>query len=100
MVRRYGRGEDGLMFGSVHTNMALEMVYWLQKTHFAGHVYFDTFPRNEDPVGEAEYNIRKFKELWYKAEALRDSGWATLCKTYPPHSIPCNVDNHPTFLET
>lgn len=33
------------MFASVHTNMALEMVYWLQKTNFAGHVYFDTFPR-------------------------------------------------------
>jgi hypothetical protein len=26
--------------------MALEMVYWLQRTKFAGHVYFDTFPRS------------------------------------------------------
>lgn len=70
----YGRGEDGLMFASVHTNMALEMVYWLQRTKFAGHVYFDTFPRNEDPVLEAEYNIRKFKELWARAGRMRDAG--------------------------
>eukprot|EP00283_Hemiselmis_rufescens_P014056 CAMPEP_0173466676 /NCGR_PEP_ID=MMETSP1357-20121228/73733_1 /TAXON_ID=77926 /ORGANISM="Hemiselmis rufescens, Strain PCC563" /LENGTH=308 /DNA_ID=CAMNT_0014434749 /DNA_START=20 /DNA_END=946 /DNA_ORIENTATION=- len=70
----YGRGEDGLMFGSVHTNMAFELVYWLQKTKFAGHIYFDTFPRNEDPVKEAEYNIRKFKSLWHKANHLRELG--------------------------
>ncbi len=39
-----------MMFGSVHTNMALELVYWLQRVKFDGRVYFDTFPRNEDPV--------------------------------------------------
>jgi len=70
----YGRGEDGLMFGSVHSNMALELVYWLQRTDFKGHVYFDTFPRNEDPVKEASYNIQKFKSLWHKANLLRELG--------------------------
>ena len=29
-----------------------------------GHIYFDTFARNEDPVREAEYNIRRFKYYW------------------------------------
>ncbi|CAK0890887.1 unnamed protein product [Prorocentrum cordatum] len=62
--------EDGLMFGSVHPLMALEFVMWLQKTDYKGHVYFDTFP-NEDPVREAEYNIRRFKALWRRAERLQ-----------------------------
>jgi len=44
---------------------------WLQKTDYKGHVYFDTFPRNEDPVREAEYNIRRFKALWRRAERLQ-----------------------------
>lgn len=42
--------EDGLMFGSVHGTMALEFMRWLQRVGFDGHIYFDTFPRNEDPV--------------------------------------------------
>lgn len=66
--------EDGLMFGSVHPHMALEFVRWLQKTGFDGHFYFDTFPRNEDPVREAEYNIRRTKALWQKAAKLTQEG--------------------------
>lgn len=30
--------------------------------------------QNEDPVHEAEYNIRKFKALWARAKALTDAG--------------------------
>lgn len=37
-------------------------------------MYFDTFPRNEDPVREAEYNIRTFKAAWTKASALAADG--------------------------
>ena len=59
--------EDGLMFGSVHPSMALEIMYQLYKTEFKGHFYFDTFPQRSDPVKEAEYNIRKVKEFWYAA---------------------------------
>jgi sugar phosphate isomerase/epimerase len=66
--------EDGLIFGSVHAAMALELCYWLQEVRFDGHVYFDTFPRNEDPVREAEYNIRAFKRFWAKAHRLRAEG--------------------------
>ena len=62
------------MFGSVHPSMALEFVRWLQKVGFDGHLYYDTFPRNEDPVREAEYNIRAFKRLWTRARALADAG--------------------------
>ena len=66
--------EDGLMFGSVHGSMALEFIRWLQKVRFDGHLYFDTFPRNEDPVREAEYNIRRVKALWAEAARLSASG--------------------------
>lgn len=62
--------EDGLAFGSVHGAAALELVFWLRTTGYEGHVYFDTFPRNEDPVREAEHNIRRFKALWDRAVQL------------------------------
>jgi len=72
----YGRlgAEDGLAFGSVHPLAALEFVLWLVKTDFKGHIYFDTFPRNEDPVRECEYNIRQFKRMYRIAEKLLNSG--------------------------
>jgi sugar phosphate isomerase/epimerase len=59
--------EDGLMFGSVHPSMALEIMYQLYRTDFRGHFYFDTFPQRSDPVKEAEYNIRQVKRFWYAA---------------------------------
>ena len=62
------------MFGSVHPQQALEFVLWLQRTNFDGHIYFDTFPRNEDPVAEAEANSRTFKTFWRRAEALKARG--------------------------
>ncbi|GAX73589.1 hypothetical protein CEUSTIGMA_g1040.t1 [Chlamydomonas eustigma] len=63
--------EDGLMWGSVHPIMALEVVYWLQRVGYSGHIYFDTFPRNEDPMKEASWNVWTFKEMWKRARALR-----------------------------
>lgn len=66
--------EDGLMFGSVHSVMAMELMYWLQKTGYQGHLYMDTFPQNEDPVRECEFNIRRVKALWARAERLRTAG--------------------------
>ena len=55
----YGRlgAEDGLAFGTVHPHAALEFVYYLVKTKFAGHIYFDTFPRNENPRRECEVRV-------------------------------------------
>jgi hypothetical protein len=68
------RPQDGLAFGSVHPAAALEFVLWLIKTDYRGHVYFDTFPRNEDPVREAEYNIRAFKRVYAQAQRLLSAG--------------------------
>jgi sugar/nucleoside kinase (ribokinase family)/sugar phosphate isomerase/epimerase len=65
--------EDGLMFGSVHPRMALEIMYYLNRILFDGHIYFDTFPQRSDPVNEAEYNIRRVKAFWKVALTLTDS---------------------------
>lgn len=62
--------EDGLMFGSVHPPMALEIMYQLKRIGFDGHLYFDTFPQRTDPVREAEYNIQQVKAFWKAAGAI------------------------------
>jgi ribokinase len=65
--------EDGLMFGSVHPSMALEIMYQMRRTGFSGHFYFDTFPQRTDPVREAEYNIRQVKKFWAAAGEIDES---------------------------
>lgn len=62
--------EDGLMFGSVHPSMALEIMFQLRKIGFDGHLYFDTFPQRSDPVREVEYNIRRVKAYYEAAGKL------------------------------
>ena len=66
--------EDGLAFGSVHGAGALELVYWIRASGYSGHVYFDTFPDGEDPVREAELNVRAFRRMWRRAAALEAAG--------------------------
>eukprot|EP00887_Chlorella_sp_A99_P004048 scaffold11.g4048.t1 len=130
--------EDGLAFASVNPLGALELVRWLQRSGYDGHIYFDTFPRKasglrgrkerrgrgaavhwdasaraataaggrrvgrgrgrplrapslcaphalrhspcttwtkqEDPVREAELNVRRFKALWARAARLAAVG--------------------------
>jgi ribokinase len=68
--------EDGLMFGSVHPSMALEIMYQLRRGKFDGHVYFDTFPQRSDPVQEAEYNIERVKAFWRATAAMEDRAFA------------------------
>lgn len=70
--------EDGLALGTVHPTMTLEFIYWLQRSTYEGHIYFDTFPKNEDPVREAEYNIRQFRRWWRLASRLTEQGVAEL----------------------
>lgn len=66
--------EDGMLLGSVHPQQTLECLLWLQRTNFAGHLYFDTFPVNEDPVREAEANIRRCTRWWRQAAELEAQG--------------------------
>lgn len=62
--------EDGMMFGSIHPSMALEIIYQLRRIGFSGHFYFDTFPQRTDPVLEAEYNVAKVKTFWKAVEKM------------------------------
>mmetsp|Transcript_2615 Transcript_2615/g.3405 ORF Transcript_2615/g.3405 Transcript_2615/m.3405 type:complete len:237 (+) Transcript_2615:2-712(+) len=62
--------EDGMMFGSIHPSLALEIVYQLQRIGYKGHLYFDTFPQRTDPIKEGEYNINRVKKFWKAAENM------------------------------
>ena len=63
--------EDDLALGTVHPRMTLEFIYWLRRLDYQGHIYFDTFLINEDPVREAEHNIRLYKK-WRKFASVID----------------------------
>jgi xylose isomerase len=66
----YGQLDDGLMVGSVSLVQTLEVITLLQQNNFAGTVYFDTFPFNEDPVAECEANIRIVNALSRTAQRI------------------------------
>ena len=55
----YGKRDDGLMVGSVHTVQTIELLRQLKRDGFAGTVYFDTFPDGAglDPVAETAANV-------------------------------------------
>lgn len=58
-----GRGDDGLVFGSVHRQDALELLWVLAKGGYGGTLYFDTFPVREDPAAELSANIDALQRL-------------------------------------
>ena len=66
----YLAAEDGIMFGSIHPTMALEIMYQLLENKFNGHLYFDTLPQRTDPIKECEYSIKQVKEFWNTANQL------------------------------
>ena len=66
--------EDGMVFGSVHPGMALEIMYQLRRFGFSGHMYFDTFPQRSNPVREAEVNIRRATAFWRAVGTLDEAG--------------------------
>ncbi|AYD89475.1 sugar phosphate isomerase/epimerase [Actinomyces sp. 2119] len=49
--------DDGLMVASVHPWETAELLYYLLRYDYDGVIYFDTFPRREDPAREAQANI-------------------------------------------
>ena len=74
--------EDGMMLGSIHPTMALEIMYQLQEIDFKGHFYFDTFPQRSDPILECEYNIKKVKRLWHDAQRMNEMGIKDVMKNH------------------
>ncbi|MEH7248149.1 TIM barrel protein [Neobacillus niacini] len=59
----YGSHDDGLMLASVNLLQTLEFVYYMRKYNYDDVIFFDTFPKREDPVKEFETNIALFNGL-------------------------------------
>jgi xylose isomerase len=70
----YGQLDDGLMVASVSLMQTLEVITVLHRFDFAGTIYFDTFPVNEDPIAECEANIRVTEALGRTARRILDLG--------------------------
>ena len=51
------------MFASVHPSAAIDLVGQLRARAYAGVVYFDTFPLNENPLLEAARNVAVFRDI-------------------------------------
>ena len=85
--------EDGLMFGSVHPAMALEIMYQLKRIGYKGHFYFDTFPQRSDPVKECEYNIAKVKRFWEAVEKMDPKQLERVTKEHDAIEALAIVDN-------
>lgn len=65
----YGRFDDGLMVASVHPWETAEFLYYLLRYDYPGVIYFDTFPRREDPSAEAARNVAIVDRLLEKITA-------------------------------
>ncbi len=62
----HGAWDDDMIVGSVHTVRYLEILYWLDRTGYAGWLSMDQYPYREDAagaIGESILWIRKFDEL-------------------------------------
>ena len=61
----YGKRDDGLMVGAVHSIQTIELLRQVYADGFNGPIYFDTFPdlTGLDPVKECEANIATVKAM-------------------------------------
>jgi xylose isomerase len=71
----YGKRDDGLMVGAVHTVQTLELLRQLRRDGFAGTIYFDTFPDVAalDPVAECEANIATLEAMFDVLDRLPEA---------------------------
>lgn len=71
----YGKRDDGLMVGSVHTVQTIELLRQLRHDGFAGTIYFDTFPDGSglDPVAECEANVAVIEAMFDVIERLPEA---------------------------
>ena len=61
----YGKRDDGLMVGAVHSVQTIELLRQIKRDGYEGALYFDTFPdvTGLDPVKECEANIRTVRHM-------------------------------------
>jgi xylose isomerase len=64
----YGWKDSGLIFGSVNFAQAAEFIYYLERYHYDGVVFFDTFPIREESRAECQANINAFELIQAKVE--------------------------------
>ncbi len=71
-----GNRDDGLMVGSVHPVLTLELFVELARNGYEGVIYFDTFPDHSglDPSEEARTNVRLADRLRRIASELVHDG--------------------------
>ena len=71
----YGKRDDGLMVGSVHTVQTIELLRQLQLDGFTGTIYFDTFPDGSglDPVAECEANVAVIEAMFEAIKRLPEA---------------------------
>jgi xylose isomerase len=71
----YGKRDDGLMVGSVHTVQTIEFLRQLRRGDFDGTIYFDTFPEGPalDPVAECAANIATVEAMFEVIDRLPDA---------------------------
>jgi xylose isomerase len=71
----YGKRDDGLMVGAVHTVQTIEFLRQLRRGGFAGTIYFDTFPEGAalDPVAECAANIATVEAMFDVVDRLPDA---------------------------
>lgn len=71
----YGKRDDGLMVGAVHTVQTIELLRQLRRDAFAGAIYFDTFPDTAglDPVAECAANIATVEAMFDVIDRLPEA---------------------------
>ncbi len=70
----YGKRDDGLMVGSVHTTQTMELLRQIRRDGYDRALYFDTFPdvSGMDPVAESEANIATIEGMYRALDRIPD----------------------------
>lgn len=64
----YGWKDSGLIFGSLNFSFCAEFIYYLERYHYDGVVFFDTFPIREESKAECQANIDAFELIKSKVD--------------------------------
>ena len=64
----YGWKDSGLIFGSLNFALSAEFIYYLERYHYDGVVFFDTFPIREESRAECQANIDAFELIKSKVD--------------------------------
>lgn len=70
----YGWKDSGLIFGSLNFSQSAEFIYYLERYHYDGVVFFDTFPIREESKAECQANIDAFELIKEKVDRVGVDG--------------------------